>query len=86
MASSPRVVPVSDDEYERQKAEVAARCVNATVVGVMPIRDAVSRESIQTGGTVRLDPETTMIAHLVNSGAIRLLPAQEKTAAKPSEG
>lgn len=84
MANAPRVVPVADDEYAREKAAVEARCVTAEVTGAMPIRDAVSRESVQPGGTVRLDPDTTMIGHLVNSGAVRLLPAA--AAAKPSEG
>lgn len=83
MANAPRIVAVADDDYARQKAEIEKRCVTAEVTGAMPIRDAVTRESIQAGGTVRLDPETTMIGHLVNSGAIRLLPA---AAAKPSEG
>ena len=83
MASAPRVVPVADDAYAAEKAAIEKRSVTAEVTGAMPIRDAVSRESVPTGGTVRLDPETTMIGHLVNSGAVRLLPA---AAAKPSEG
>lgn len=70
-----KVVPVSDAEYAKQKAAVAARCVKATVVGDQPVRDAISRESVEPGGTVNLDPQTTNIDHLVQAGVVQLLAA-----------
>lgn len=74
-----RVVPVADDELARTKREIEERCVAAEVTGDQPIRDAVTRESVQPGGTVRLDPKTTMVDHLVRSGAVKLLAAKAAT-------
>lgn len=69
----PKVIPVPDAEYARQKAEVAARCVKAQVTGDQPIRDAITRESVEPGGTVSLDPKTTNLELLERGGAIRLI-------------
>jgi hypothetical protein len=74
----PKVVPVSDTELSRQNKEVADRCVRATVTGDQPIRDAITRESVETGGIVHLDPKTTIIDHLVSAGAISLTVAEAK--------
>lgn len=73
-----KVVPVSDADYEKQKADLAKRCVTAEVTGEQPIRDAVTRESVELGGMVRLDPKSTNIEHLVRAGAIKLLAAEPK--------
>lgn len=77
----PKVVPVPDDAYARQMAEVEARCVQFEVTGDCPIRDAVSRESIDLGGIVRLDPATTNIDTLISAHAIRPV---DTSAAKPA--
>lgn len=71
-----KVVPVSDEDYARQKQELAARAVRAVVTGDQPIRDCLTRESAHKGQTVHLDPDTTVIDHLVRSGAVRLVEAK----------
>jgi hypothetical protein len=50
--------------------------VTAEVVGPLPIVDAVTGNSVRTGGTVRLDPTRTVISWLVDGGHIRLMPAK----------
>ena len=77
----PKLVPVSDDQYAKEKAAVAARCVQAEVIGDQPVRDAITRESVEPGGTVNLDPKTTFVDHLVQARVVRLLPAGVKTEA-----
>ncbi len=72
---APRIVAVSELDYAKQKADLAKRCVRAEVVGDQPMRDAISRESVEPGGFVHLDPDNTILDHLVRAGAIKLLPA-----------
>lgn len=74
------VVPVSDAEYAAIKAEIAARCVTATVTGDQPIRDSISRESVTKGSAVRLDPEVVNLDALVSARAITMAPAAKATA------
>ena len=71
-----KVVDVSDEKLNRDKTDIAARCVQAEVVGDQPVRDAITKESIEPGGTVSLDPKFTNIAHLVSAGVVKLLKAQ----------
>lgn len=79
-----RIVHTTKADVERRKAEIAARCIEATVTGELPIRDAVDREDRVKGQTVRLDPQDvnnpqpgrTLISALVESGAIELGAAQ----------
>lgn len=40
------------------------------VAGSLPVRDAVSGQSIEPGGLVRLDPSVTLIPALLESGSI----------------
>lgn len=47
--------------------------VTVKVVGAMPIRDAVTREDVPEGQTVRLDPAKTIIKALVQAGAVELI-------------
>jgi hypothetical protein len=54
----------------------AAATATYEVAGVMPIRDAVTRESVQPGGTVRLDPTRTNIDALIEAGSLKPLPAK----------
>lgn len=77
-----KVVPVPDDEYARQKAAIAERCIKAEVTGDQPVRDAISRESVEPGGVVNIDPKTTLVDHLVRAGAVKILPAEAKTPVK----
>lgn len=75
-----KIVHSTKADVERRKAEIAARCIVATVTGELPIRDAVDREDRTKGQTVRLDPQDlnnpqpgrTLISALVESGAIEL--------------
>jgi hypothetical protein len=58
--------------------------VRAKVVGAMPVRDSFSKESIPTGGVVRLlerkpgdqnpAPNSALIEALVAAGSIEVLP------------
>ena len=63
---------------ERKKA-IEARCVKAKVVGVLAIRDSVTREDVVAPGIVRLDPGEPgqpggiNIGPLIECGAIELL-------------
>lgn len=52
--------------------------VRCRVTGPMSIRDAVTRESIPPGGVVRLDTEKTIMAPLVEAGAVGLLDEAEE--------
>lgn len=65
----------------REQRDEAAT-VTAEVIGKFPIRDHVTRESIEPGGIVRLDPtnggrdpEHAGLTALVDQGAIRIVPA-----------
>ncbi len=60
----------------------AGATVTAIVTGPRAIRDAVTRESVEEGGTVRLNPEETLIDALVEIGAIKLVPAADKAKVK----
>ncbi len=60
----------------------AAATETYEVAGVLPIRDAVTRESVHSGGTVRLDPTRTNIDALIEAGSLKPLPVK----AKKSEG
>jgi hypothetical protein len=77
-----KVVHSTADQVAERKKAIEARCVRAKVVGVLAIRDAVTREDIVEGGIVRLDPGEpgkpggTLISALVESGAIELLPEE----------
>ena len=51
------------------------------VIGSLPVVDAVTRNEVRTGGTVRLDPARTLIDPLIEGGSIKALPAK----AKPKE-
>jgi hypothetical protein len=42
-----------------------------TVTGVLPIRDAQTKQDVTTGGTVTLDDTKTIISALIESGAVR---------------
>ena len=48
------------------------------VIGVLPIRDALTKESVPTGGIVTLDDEKTIIPALLESGAVKLVEAKPK--------
>lgn len=74
-----QIVDVSETALAKAKADLAARCVRAEVTGDQPIRDAISRESVEPGGFVHLDPQHTMLEHLVRCGAIRLASAGDVT-------
>lgn len=81
----PKVVPVPDDVYARQKAEVEARCVEFEVIGEQPMRDAVTRDAVEKGGIVRLDPATTNFDLLFAAHAIRPVDKPATPAAKTTE-
>lgn len=75
----------------REQREAAAT-VTAEVTGYFPIRDHVTRESVDLGGTVRLDPtnggrdpEGHGLQALVDQGSIRILPAETAKPAKPEK-
>ncbi len=88
MPRTPKVIPVSDEEYARQKAEKAARCQRFLVTGESKIRDAIDRETKVKGEYVMLDPEETIIVLLERPGLIKAAPldapAAEKAKAKAS--
>lgn len=71
MPKVPKVIPISDEEYERQKAEKAARCQRYLVIGESRIRDAITRESMAKGEHVWLDPEETIIILLERQKLVR---------------
>lgn len=60
----------------------AGATVTAIVTGPHPIRDAVTRESVEEGGMVRLNPAETLIDALVEIGAVKVVPADKPKAAK----
>lgn len=76
-----KIVHTTKADVDRRKAEIAARCIVATVVGDVPIRDAVDREDRVKGQTVRLDPQDlanpqpgrTLIQPLIEAGCIELV-------------
>lgn len=80
-----KIVHTTKADVDRRKAEIAARCILATVVGELAIRDAVDREDRVKGQTVRLDPQDlnnpqpgrTLVQALVECGAIELGGAPE---------
>ena len=67
-----RVIHRSKADVDAAKVEVEARCVKATVTGELPVRDSVTREDVEKGGTVRLDPTTILLDPLIAAGNIRL--------------
>lgn len=74
MPRVPKVIPVSDEEYARQKAEKAERSQRFLVTGPYKIRDAISRESKVKGEHVWLDPEETVILLLTAKGLVKEAP------------
>lgn len=78
-----KIVHSTAAEVAERKKAIEARCVKAKVIGVLAIRDAVTREDIVEGGIVRLDPGVpgkpggTLIGALIESGAIELLAADK---------
>lgn len=73
---------LTPEEIAAEKQAVADRCQPFEVVGNAGIRDSITRETVLRGGTVMLDPETILIGHLVQSGAVRPVKA---AAAKAKE-
>ena len=61
----------------------AGATVTAEVTGPLPIRDAVTRESVERGGQVRLNPDKTLIGALVEAGHIKVIPPGKS---KPAAG
>lgn len=49
--------------------------VKFTVAGDLPVRDAVTKQSVTKGNEVTLDDERTIIAALLESGAVKPLEA-----------
>jgi len=47
--------------------------VRCEVTGELPIRDAVTRESVRKGETVQLDADVTIIDALVQAGSVKVL-------------
>lgn len=86
MPRTPRVVPVSDEEYARQKAEKAKRCQRFLVTGPAAIRDAIERVSKVKGEHVMLDPEETVIILLERAKLIQAAPLGAKADEKPKAG
>lgn len=70
-----RIIHSTPEQVERRKRDIAARCIRAEVIGALPIRDAVTREDVEEGGIVHLDPTSTLIDALVEAGNIRVLDA-----------
>jgi hypothetical protein len=85
MPREPKVIPVSDEEYARLKAEKADRCKRFLVTGHHLIRDAITRESMGRGEYVWLDPEETVIALLTAPGLVKEAPETAKADVKPAE-
>lgn len=65
----------------REEREAGAT-VTVIVTGTLPIRDAVTREPVEEGGTARLNPDETLIDALVEIGAVKVVPADKPKAAK----
>ncbi len=63
-------MPKQPKRAETLAEREAAATVVADVVGKMPIRDYVTRESVEKPGTVRLNPDKTLIDALVEAGSI----------------
>lgn len=70
-----KIIHSTPEQVEQRKRDIAARCIEAKVVGELPIRDAVTREDVLTGDVVRLDPTTTLLSALVEAGCIELIAA-----------
>lgn len=51
--------------------------VSFVVTGELPIIDAHTKQGVRFPGVVRLDPTKTLIEPLIDSGAIKPLPAAE---------
>jgi len=83
MPRVPKVIPVSDEEYARQKAEKAERCQRFLVTGDSKIRDAIERESKVKGEYVMLDPEETVIVLLERAKLVKAAPLDAPAAEKP---
>lgn len=64
-----------EDRYCREHylSDVMGEPVLAEVVGLSPITDSVSNESIERGEVVRLDPRQVNIAGLVYAGHVELI-------------
>jgi hypothetical protein len=82
MPREPKIVPISREEFERQKGEKAKRCRRFLVTGNSKIRDAISRESKVKGEHVWLDPEETVIVLLTAPGLIAEAPEATPEPAK----
>lgn len=77
----PKLVELTDDEYAAQKRAVANRAEQYEVTGTVGIRDCVTRDIVQPGGYVRLDPQTPSNILLIRGGSVRKV---EKPAEKPA--
>jgi hypothetical protein len=78
MPREPRVVVIGPEEYERQKAEVAARCQRFLVTGDSKIADSIDRDgpSRVKGEYVMLDPEVIVIKLLTANGLVKAAPLE----------
>lgn len=79
----PKLVELTDEQYAAQKRAVANRAEQFEVTGTVGIRDCVTRDIVEPGGYVRLDPQVKSNILLVRSGAVRKVEA--KTADKPAK-
>lgn len=73
---------------EHYVTDVMGEPVVAEVVGICPITDSVTNESVEPGGTVRLDPLQVNLAQLVYAGHVAITPAKPAkapAAKKPQE-
>lgn len=87
MPRVPKVIQVSDEEYARQKAEKAERCLRFEVIGDAKIRDAIERGvSKSKGEFVMLDPEETVIILLERAKLVKAAPLDALAAEKPKAG
>jgi hypothetical protein len=73
---------LTPEELAAEKKAVADRCQPFEVVGNAGIRDSITRETVYAGGTVMLDPQTILIGHLVQSGAVKPVKAAAKVEKK----
>lgn len=76
----PKEVYLTDEEYAAEKEKVRARSLPFKVIGSSLIRDCNTRESVGKGGTVYLDPEKTLIVHLVRSKLVEPIEVAPATA------